>query len=169
MLVIFDNGTPRTLARFLIDHHMVTEAEREAGKSWKTAISWIEPRPQASKFWLRRTRISLISRTSRAARLPLSYWVRGDGVSSSPTLPKLPQRSTRRRRAAMSKWKFLSTKSGYARANSAACRVTSSSVVFAGNRISLSGICSHAQPLRCRSLRCHSQIRKPSAFCEIDQ
>jgi hypothetical protein len=26
MLVLFDNGTPRTLVRFLIDRHMVTEA-----------------------------------------------------------------------------------------------------------------------------------------------
>lgn len=26
MLVLFDNGTPRTLARFLIDQHTVTEA-----------------------------------------------------------------------------------------------------------------------------------------------
>jgi predicted nuclease of predicted toxin-antitoxin system len=26
MLVLFDNATPRTLARYLIDHHMVTEA-----------------------------------------------------------------------------------------------------------------------------------------------
>jgi hypothetical protein len=26
LLVLFDNGTPRTLARFLIDHHTVTEA-----------------------------------------------------------------------------------------------------------------------------------------------
>jgi predicted nuclease of predicted toxin-antitoxin system len=26
MLVLFDNGVPRTLARYLIDHHMVTEA-----------------------------------------------------------------------------------------------------------------------------------------------
>jgi hypothetical protein len=26
MLVLFDNGTPRTLARYLIDHHGVTEA-----------------------------------------------------------------------------------------------------------------------------------------------
>ncbi len=26
MLVLFDNGAPRTLARFLIDHHTVTEA-----------------------------------------------------------------------------------------------------------------------------------------------
>jgi len=26
MLILFDNGTPRTLARFLIGHHMVTEA-----------------------------------------------------------------------------------------------------------------------------------------------
>jgi len=26
MLVLFDHGTPRTLARHLIDHHTVTEA-----------------------------------------------------------------------------------------------------------------------------------------------
>jgi hypothetical protein len=26
MLALFDNGTPRTLARYLIDHHTVTEA-----------------------------------------------------------------------------------------------------------------------------------------------
>jgi hypothetical protein len=26
MMVLFDNGTPRTLARFLIDRHTVTEA-----------------------------------------------------------------------------------------------------------------------------------------------
>ena len=26
MLILFDNGTPRTLARFLIDRHTVTEA-----------------------------------------------------------------------------------------------------------------------------------------------
>ena len=26
ILVLFDNGTPRTLARYLIDHHAVTEA-----------------------------------------------------------------------------------------------------------------------------------------------
>ena len=26
MLVLFDNGTPRTLARYLIDNHTVTEA-----------------------------------------------------------------------------------------------------------------------------------------------
>jgi hypothetical protein len=29
MLVLFDNGTPRTLARFPIDHHMVTEARAQ--------------------------------------------------------------------------------------------------------------------------------------------
>jgi len=26
MLIVFDNGTPRSLARFLVEHHMVTEA-----------------------------------------------------------------------------------------------------------------------------------------------
>jgi hypothetical protein len=38
MLVLFDNGTPRTLARYLIERHTVTEAPTEtallpAGKS----------------------------------------------------------------------------------------------------------------------------------------
>ncbi len=32
MLVLFDNGTPRTLARYLIDHHTVTEAR---ARGWK--------------------------------------------------------------------------------------------------------------------------------------
>lgn len=31
MLVLFDNGTPRTLARYLIDRHTVTEAR---SKGW---------------------------------------------------------------------------------------------------------------------------------------
>jgi hypothetical protein len=26
MLIVFDNGTPRSLARYLVEHHMVTEA-----------------------------------------------------------------------------------------------------------------------------------------------
>lgn len=29
MLILFDNGTPRTLARFLIDQHTVTEARSQ--------------------------------------------------------------------------------------------------------------------------------------------
>ena len=32
MLVLFDNGTPRTLARYLIDRHAVTEAR---GRGWE--------------------------------------------------------------------------------------------------------------------------------------
>jgi len=32
MLVLFDNGTPRTLARYLIDHHAVTEA---SARGWE--------------------------------------------------------------------------------------------------------------------------------------
>ena len=43
MLILFDNGTPRTLARFLIDRHKVTEArargwqELENGELLKAA------------------------------------------------------------------------------------------------------------------------------------
>jgi hypothetical protein len=34
MLVLFDHGTPRTLARHLIDHHTVTEAR---ARGWEQA------------------------------------------------------------------------------------------------------------------------------------
>ena len=33
MQVLFDNGTPRTLARYLIDRHSVTEAVPTDGKN----------------------------------------------------------------------------------------------------------------------------------------
>ena len=36
MLVLFDHGTPRTLAPFLIDRHTQTEARSVDGKNWKT-------------------------------------------------------------------------------------------------------------------------------------
>lgn len=35
MLVLFDNGTPRTLARFLIEYHMVTEARARGWEQLK--------------------------------------------------------------------------------------------------------------------------------------
>ena len=35
MLVLFDNGTPRTLARYLIDHHAVTEARARGWQELK--------------------------------------------------------------------------------------------------------------------------------------
>jgi hypothetical protein len=34
MLVLFDHGTPRTLARYLIDHHTITEAR---ARGWEQA------------------------------------------------------------------------------------------------------------------------------------
>src|SRR5208283_5985206 len=47
MLVLFDNGTPRTLARYLIDHHAVTEAR---------ARGWEElERPWVGRIGKRRT------------------------------------------------------------------------------------------------------------------
>jgi hypothetical protein len=36
MLVLFDNGTPRTLARYLIDRHAVTEAR---ARGWEESGS----------------------------------------------------------------------------------------------------------------------------------
>jgi hypothetical protein len=38
MLILFGNGTPRTLARYLIQHHTVTEARARVGptRKWGT-------------------------------------------------------------------------------------------------------------------------------------
>jgi hypothetical protein len=51
MLVLFDNGTPRTLARYLIDHHTVTEARARGWDELETARYSTPPRPQGSMFW----------------------------------------------------------------------------------------------------------------------
>jgi hypothetical protein len=53
MLILFDNGTPRTLARFLIDRHMVTEARARGWEELETrplpdgrgGVQRSEPRP----------------------------------------------------------------------------------------------------------------------------
>ena len=47
MLVLFDNGTPRTLARYLIDHHTITEAVQEVGKSFRMETCWPAQKPRA--------------------------------------------------------------------------------------------------------------------------
>jgi hypothetical protein len=45
MLVLFDNGTPRTLARYLIEHHTVTEAR---ARGWEYEVSAEPCRPEDS-------------------------------------------------------------------------------------------------------------------------
>jgi hypothetical protein len=57
MLILLDNGTPRTLARFLIDRDMVTEARARGweeleteplsdGRGWEcSSVPRSEPRP----------------------------------------------------------------------------------------------------------------------------
>jgi hypothetical protein len=64
MLVLFDNGTPRTLARYLIDHHAVTEArtrgweELENGELVQAVkrnlkVDWTEPHRDAMRAAVR--------------------------------------------------------------------------------------------------------------------
>ncbi len=36
MLILFDNGTPRTIARFLIDKHTITEAR---ARGWRELVN----------------------------------------------------------------------------------------------------------------------------------
>jgi len=48
MLILFDNGTPRTLARHLIDHHTVTEAR--APHAAAASGLWIRGVPPRKKI-----------------------------------------------------------------------------------------------------------------------
>jgi hypothetical protein len=51
MLVLFDNGTPRTLARYLIDHHTVTEARARGWEEIGERRNCLHRRrPQALSF-----------------------------------------------------------------------------------------------------------------------
>lgn len=49
MLVLFDNGTPRTLARYLIDHHTVTEARARGWEELENGELLAKAEAQASK------------------------------------------------------------------------------------------------------------------------
>ena len=80
MLVLFDNGTPRTLARFLIDRHMVTESRARGWEELENGELLNEAEAAGFKVLVTTTTISAISRILQAARLRLSYWVRGGGV-----------------------------------------------------------------------------------------
>ena len=70
MLVLFDNGTPRTLARFLIDHHMVTEAR---ARGWQELGNGeLLKEAEAAGFEVLITtdkKTSVISGTLKAAKL----------------------------------------------------------------------------------------------------
>ena len=110
MLVLFDNGTPRTLARFLIDHHMVTESRARGWEELENGELLNEAEAAGFKVLVTTTTISAISRILQAARLRLSYWVRGGGVSSNPMLRRLSQRCKRPPQAALPRWTSLTSR-----------------------------------------------------------
>jgi len=80
MLILFDNGTPRTLARFLIDRHMVTEARARGWEELENGELLEEAEAAGFEVLVTTDKNSAISRTLQAAKLPLWCWVRGDGV-----------------------------------------------------------------------------------------
>jgi hypothetical protein len=72
MLILFDNGTPRTLARFLIDRHMVTEARARGWEELENGELLDEAEAAGFELLVTTTRISAISKTSRV-RSRLSF------------------------------------------------------------------------------------------------
>ena len=51
MLVLFDSGTPRKLALFLLDRHTVTEARVWGWANLRTASCCARKKRQASRYW----------------------------------------------------------------------------------------------------------------------
>jgi hypothetical protein len=51
MLVLFDNGTPRTLARYLIGQHTVTEARSRGWDELSNGELLTAAEAQDFKFW----------------------------------------------------------------------------------------------------------------------
>ena len=51
MLILFDNGTPRTLARYLIGHHAVTEARARGWEELENGELLRKAEAQGSRFW----------------------------------------------------------------------------------------------------------------------
>jgi hypothetical protein len=62
MLVLFDNGTPRTLARFLIDRHMVTEARARGWEELENGELLKQAEAAGFEMLVTTDKISVISR-----------------------------------------------------------------------------------------------------------
>ena len=92
MLVLFDNGTPRTLARYLIDQHAVAEARARGWEELENGELLTVAEAAGFEVLVTTTKTSATSRTLQAARSPLSCWEKDVGASSSRMWHRLPQR-----------------------------------------------------------------------------
>jgi hypothetical protein len=72
MLVLFDNGTPRTLARYLIDHHAVTEARARGWDELENGELLTVAEAAGFDVLVTTDKISATNRALRLARLPSS-------------------------------------------------------------------------------------------------
>jgi hypothetical protein len=83
MLVLFDNGTPRTLARFLIDRHMVTEARTRGWQELENGELLEQAEAAGFEVLVTTDKNLRYQQNLTAARLRLLCWVRDDGPSSN--------------------------------------------------------------------------------------
>lgn len=103
MLVLFDNGTPRTLARYLIDQHTVTEA---CARGWQELDNGnLLTAAEAAGFEVLVTTDRNLRHQQNlpSAKSLLLFWVKAGGALSSRMSRMLSVRSTLRHRAASSK------------------------------------------------------------------
>jgi hypothetical protein len=99
MLVLFDNGTPRTLARYLISHHAVTEARAQGWDRLENGDLLNAAEASGFEVFITTDKTFAINRIFRAAKLLSWLSAKAVGVSSSCTFKKSWKLSILRSRA----------------------------------------------------------------------
>ena len=106
MLILFDNGAPRTLARFLIDRHMVTEARARGWEELENGDLLREAEAAGFEVLVTTDKNLRYSKTLKTARLRLSCWAWADGASSDTAFRKSWRRRMRQLPAALQRLRF---------------------------------------------------------------
>jgi hypothetical protein len=82
MLLLFDNGTPRTLARYLIEHHTVTEARARGWDDLENGELLIKAEAAGFDVLVTTDRNLSYQQNLTHRRIAMSYWEKDGGASS---------------------------------------------------------------------------------------
>jgi hypothetical protein len=92
MLVLFDNGTPRTLARFQIDHHTVTEARARGWEALENGDLLREAEASGFDVLITTDKNLRYQQNLKGGKMRSSCWAWAGGASSDTALSKSSMR-----------------------------------------------------------------------------
>ena len=89
MRVLFDNGTPRTLARFLVDHHMVREARARGWAKLENGDLLREAEAAGFEVLITTDQNLGYQQNLKGRKIAIVVLGKGHGLSSNPISRKL--------------------------------------------------------------------------------